>query len=379
MPSHHPRTRTVLALALGIGSAPLLAQQATGTLGVTIVSIEGSIPLQNARVVLDTQRREGLTNIDGHLVFGDLSAGRTRLRVLRIGYVPLDTLVDLSGRGRVDIRLQLHHLTVTLEAVRVIEYPPCRNPGLAQGARDTVLTRLIEQLRLNAEQYRYLIHARPFEYVALRVAGKIYEQSGTRADSVDTITVRSDQKGWRYQPGRLLEADRGVNRRLEQAMHLPTLSDFASDEFLDNHCFYFAGVERSLGEITLARIDFRAAERLRAPDVDGSIWLDPSTFSIRRAELELSKIPKDLRGIAGVRVTTTFAEVLEAVPIFENVEGVTTLKPYPAKDPVSAFLESQRLIRVVFANGTPQGGNDPTPAARAATLLTRARASPRSS
>ena len=366
-------TSSLLLLALGTGALGPLRAQTAGTLAVTVAAEDGNVPLQNARVVLYAQQREGLTNAEGRLRFAGVAPGRALLRVLRIGYIPWDTTVDVRANAAVEVRVQLHHLAVTLEAVRVVEYPPCRNPGVPEAVRDSVLSRLIEQLRLNAEQYRYLINARPFHYVALRVAGKLYEVSGTRADSVDTITVRSDQKGWRYQPGRILEADRGVNRRLEQAMHLPTLGDFASEEFLQNHCFYFAGVERSLGEAALARIDFRAPERLRSPDVDGSIWLDPNTFAIRRAELQLSRIPKDLRGIAGVRVTTTFAEVLEAVPIFETVEGVTSLKPYPAKDPVTAFLESQRLLRVVFANGPPQGGSDLT------TAVTRGRASSRSS
>ena len=62
-------------------------------------------------------------------------------------------------------------------------------------------------------------------------------------------------------------------------MHLPKLDDLASEEFLRNHCFFYAGREQMEYGGTV-RIDFRAAERIRAPDVHGSIWLDSATWNI---------------------------------------------------------------------------------------------------
>src|ERR1017187_4835108 len=62
-------------------------------------------------------------------------------------------------------------------------------------------------------------------------------------------------------------------------------SDFAGYEFLNNHCFRYAGLE-STRDGDLIRIDFQADIQIRTPDVDGSVYLDAKTYAIRRAELQ---------------------------------------------------------------------------------------------
>jgi hypothetical protein len=142
-------------------------------------------------------------------------------------------------------------------------------------------------------------------------------------------------------------------------MHLPTLSDFASGDFVRNHCFRYGGVERASGTAAV-RIDFRAAHRLGAPDVNGTILLDTASYQILRAELRLSQVPGALRKVAAVDVTTLFREVEPSVLVFSEVHGVSTM--VPSKDLLDHIetIEDHVLLDFGFVRANPRrGGQKP--------------------
>ena len=72
------------------------------------------------------------------------------------------------------------------------------------------------------------------------------------------ITYRSDGHGWEYKVGDVVE------RRADghTHMHLPTLRDFASYDFLNNHCFHFGGIVATR-DGNMVRIDFAADVQIR--------------------------------------------------------------------------------------------------------------------
>jgi hypothetical protein len=325
-----------------------MAQSAEGTISVTVVSAETSLPLENARVALEPLDRESLSNADGRAVFTALPSGRYHLRTRRIGYIPSDTALNLINGEQRQIRIVLVHAAVMLSTVRIVTYPPCRKPGLPDRVRQPELADLLVQLRLNAEQFRFLIQSRPIEYTVQRTTGVAREQSGPHEESTDTLFTRLSRDGWRYHAGRVVTKDRDAKNSREQVMHLPKLDDLASEEFLKNHCFFYAGRERR-EDGSAVRIDFRASERIRSPDVHGSIWLDSATYMIRSETLELSRIPRELRDVTSVRATTSFTEIRSGIPLFDTIDAVTTLRRGLARDPVIELTETQKLLRVKFA------------------------------
>ena len=321
------------------------APNSDALLSVTVVSAETSFPLENARIALEPMDRESLSNADGRAVFGALPAGRYHVRARRIGYVPSDTALTLADGEQRQVRIVLVHAVVMLSAVRVVTYPPCRKPGLPDRLRQPELADLLVQMRLNAEQFRFLLQSRPIEYTVQRTTGVTREQSGSHDETTDTVLTILSRNGWRYRAGRVVTRDGDAKASREQVMHLPKLDDLASEEFLKNHCFFFAGRERMEYGAAI-RIDFRASDRIRAPDVHGSVWLDSATFMIRSESLELSRIPRELRDVTSVRATTTFREIGAGIPLFDTIDGVTTLRRGLSKDPVIELTESQKLLHV---------------------------------
>lgn len=337
------------ALLLSVGgvlpSAMAIGQAAPGSLTVSVIGAESQLPLENARVALEPGAHESLTSADGRTTFVSLDAGGYRLRIRRIGYIPLDTSVTITDGEQRNLRIVLTHAAVVLSAVRIVTYPPCKKPGLPDIVRQPELAQLLVQMRLNAEQFRFLIQSRRIDYVVERRTGITREQSGFHEESTDTLFTRLTSDGWRYRAGRVVTKAAGVSANREQVMHLPKLDDLASEEFLRNHCFFFAGREPTDSGASF-RIDFRAAERIRSPDVHGSIWLDSATYMIRSELLELSRIPRELRDVTAVRAMTTFAEISPGLPIFDTVDGVSTLRRGLARDAVIELTETQKLLRV---------------------------------
>jgi hypothetical protein len=248
------------------------------------------------------------------------------------------------------IRVELTRVAVTLAAVQVRAEAVCRMPGL-RAVKDSALATVLTQLRMNGEQYRLLAESYPFVYVHERMMASKLKSGEMRTDAVDTIMLESKQT-WRYRPGRILS-------RIGRGglfFHIPTLPDFADSLFLNNHCFTHGGIE-NVGGRDLIRIDIVASARIKDPDVNGSIYLDPRTFQIRQSILRLSRNPK-VRGLTGLEVTTVFQEALESIPVISQVQGVQT---YDGKDRRRSYIEAyeyHNLIAFTFVRARP--GEDPT-------------------
>jgi hypothetical protein len=104
----------------------------------------------------------------------------------------------------------------------------------------------------------------------------------------------------------------------------------------------------------LVRIDFVAASRIRDPDVDGAMYLDPTNFQIRRAFIHLSKIPRSVHGLDEVEVTTLFGEIFPSVPVISEVSSVNRFTPSATNsDAPTRAVEEQRLIAVRFVKSRP--------------------------
>ena len=347
------RALCLIGLAVSTIARPVGAQSATsdstGTLIGIISTKEGDVPLAYSVVSVATLGRERFTNMEGKVTLTDLPAGPLQLRVRHLGYLPADLNVVIQA-GRTDtIRVALTHITVQLTAMQVHGYEECKEPGPPTVATDSTFATVFDQLRQNADQYRLLSEAYPFFYAVERTFFRVLANGDSRTESVDTLIIGSAR--WIYKPGTVVTR-RGGGRGAVM-MNIPTLVNFADDVFLENHCFQNGGVEAVDG-VDLLRVDFTVASRIKEPDVNGSMYLDPVTFQIRRSVLRLSKIPSGLTGLAETEAVTKFGEVLPSVPVISDIASVNRFERNPNRPLNDASAnERQRLIRVQFVNGVP--------------------------
>jgi hypothetical protein len=266
--------------------------------------------------------RQTFTSDGGVFAFASLDPGRYRIRAAHIGFTPAEVSVDIvAGVAPPRVHIALARLSVQLATVKVTATAVCRTPGRPNPDVEPDFAAIVGQLRMNAEQYKLLSDSFPFSYKVQQVYYSLHSDSSRTTSGIESETYRSDARGWEYKMGDLIAHAPDGNT----LMHLPTLRDFASYEFLNNHCFSYGGIEQTR-DGALIRIAFQADIQIRTPDVSGTVFLDAKTYQIRRADLRLTKMPASLPNATAINVTTIFGEVSPSIDIIQEVHGLTSLR-----------------------------------------------------
>jgi hypothetical protein len=357
----------VLLFGPAAGAQVDSARARTGSIEGIVVIAEAAVPLANALVSIASLNYERFTDEEGRFAIRGIAAGMYHLRIRRIGYSPRDLDIEVRDDRSTPLRIPLTHLAVELDRIRVYARTPCTNPGLPTEASDSVsgaVASLFEQLNQNAEQFRVLTERYPFVYAVERVLGSKTADSVRRIQSVDTLVIGSATR-WSYSVGSVVARRMNAFNRMEWVVNLPTLINFAEATFQRNHCFAYGGVERIDG-FPMARIDFLAADRITAPDVDGQIYLDAGTFQIRRVNLTVTHIPPTFGDVEQISVVTRFREIAPAIPVFDRVSGSNSIRPMVGRatsgeEPVFQMTEEQRLVGFHFLKEAPSGALPPRP------------------
>ena len=343
---------TIAFLAL-TGTAE--AQSAGGRLLTGVVVAKGSqLPLGHSMVSLTPAGRQTFTDDEGRFAFPGLRPGPYTLRATHLGFAPVELHVIIPVDSvTTRMRVELADVQVTLATVRVTGDAPCLAPGAPDPEKDREFAVIFQQLEQNAQQYRLLADSFPYAYHEERTNFAVRGDSVIEPGASETGLLRSDKPGWVYRPGRVIATDFITRQR---TMHLPTLSDFASDSFVKNHCFRYGGLEHtSDGEAV--RIEFRPADKLASPDVNGTILLDAKSYQIRQAELRLTHVPSALKNVAAVDVTTLFREVEPSVLVFSEVHGVSTMIASKNLLDYIEVIEDHVLVDFGFLRTDPRRGD----------------------
>ena len=322
---------------------PSYAAGQTGTLVGRVVAREG--PLPYGIVVLPDLGREQFTDDSGAFRIGGLKAGPTRIQVRRLGYAPFEATIPVRVDATDSIRIVLDRIAVRLATVEVTEHPPCLTPGAPSLRKDSTLAAVYEQLQLNASQLRTLAEAYPFQYMMEQRLSST-TRDGRTVDEGTYPLPMSSKSSWKYRVGQVVGYARvGRTRRIRQLeFRLPTLEELADREFIANHCFHYGGVVQG-DDGPLVKVDFVAAEKIKAPDVHGSMFLDAESYQIRRSAIRLSRMPSSsmVRGMSGLEVTIRFQEVLPSIPIVQYVSSVQRFDPSVRGVEILAAHEEQTL------------------------------------
>jgi len=134
---------------------------------------------------------------------------------------------------------------------------------------------------------------------------------------------------------------------------LPELGDIADDAFIDNHCFSYGG-ERDVGGQRSIEVDFRPAERVTQPDIEGSLFFDPVSFLIERGEIRLTKpSPQLLLMLKTVTVETRYGEIAPGIPIMVSYSAVSVPPESDRAKGWTASMTDWRLLAVKWLSGRP--------------------------
>ena len=337
-------------LTLALWAPSLLAQ--SGGLTGTVVSRETGERLAYSIVELPAHDQSQFATDSGVFRFRNVPVGKTVLRIRRLGFTPRDIVVEIRFDVTDTMRVELTRVVLSLEGVSVKAHPPCKTPGVPTADKDSALAAIFEQVRLNAEQYLLLAKQYPFQYRMVvsrsrtwREAISWWEPGGTRTDPNEIQTYFSTP--FQYRPGRIVQRRSG-----DDYFRIPTLAEIADPRFLGAHCWHYGGVESLTDSICSIRVDLVADEKIGSSDVDGSIYIDPRTFQIRRSVLNLTKPTSAMKQLANMEVTTDYKEILESVFVIGHVFSTMSYNEDP-KVKISSAKEEQRLLTFGFVKDKP--------------------------
>ena len=336
-----------------------------GTLRGTVQAAQTNVALSYAVVLMPQLSIERFTDASGQFQLASLPVGRYDVTVRRLGYAPYRGEIDITGGTITTLDVHLVQIPYRLSTQRVTPIERCERPGPPNALTHPAVFQLVSFLRENADRYRLLASQYPFGHIRLRALGAL-RNATFAVQEVDSAEGRSQTKSG-YAPGRVVQratdvhtAPQGsVRSSREYNMALPTILDLADDAFARTHCFSYGGSTLDLSSKTTEtwlRLDVRAADKLKDPDVHGAFYLDSATSQLRWMELELSKpdrLPRQLRGIESVKVTTSFVEIAIGLSVIESICAVTRWKEERGQARLAGPTELQRLLAYVFVTPPP--------------------------
>jgi hypothetical protein len=329
------RTATLILL-----SPVALAAQNSGVISGTVVGGIGNQPLAYSTVSLEGVSQKRLTSPEGRFSFRVDSAGKFHLRIRQLGFAPLDTVITFDGTS-LALTLVLRPVAFKLAEVRTVGRTPCDR----RLDHDAFASGILEEVKKNAERELVLRNQYPFRY-SLAVT------RGARRDTVYLSSATND----RYEPGRLTRPS-GRGNRNDMEMRVPQLTDLADSVFLREHCFSYGGTAK-LGKQSVFRLTFTPARSIMTPDVEGSISIDTTDYTVKEAVFRMTN-PESLNPpILGLEVRTTYKEIVPGLTLFDRIRSEQPLPKRTPYDPSRLAIEEQQLIRLEFVRETPNGISD---------------------
>ena len=355
----------IVLLATGVPrAAPSQEPAARGGVGIVrgVVEAGPGDPVPYAVVALTPRFTQRFTDEAGVFSFSRVPPGTYHLVARQVGFKPLDTTVVVAANQTLAVTAILERLTVELEVITIVATRGCTQPGPPDEAGSPELAALFEQLKQNAQRYKLLATTYQFRYRMARTFTDLDEMGNvawTRGDTVEYVSSALTH----YRPGEVLSVASLPDGTTTRAVVLPTLNDLADSVFQAHHCFSLAGrVEQDGNDVV--RFHFRPADSLQAPDMEGDVDLDPRSYQIRRARINLTHADQAQEGMRSATSTITFAELLPNIVVQKRVESVQVLaepvRQLGGAKHIARYVEDQQLADYHFLRPLP-GRQDPSP------------------
>jgi len=311
-------------------------------------------PLVYAIASISGLSLQQFSNNEGKFYFVQLKPGKYVVSLRQLGYTPVFRNVVLEAGANESIDLTMERIVTQLATMRVSGEWACDKPGRPMADSLRPLIEVFEQIEQNAVRLKLLSREYPFDFIAERKVVMVRPDGSEILNRLDSTRTTSSTVSY-YKTGEVLQRVTERGRR-NYSLMVPTLLDFANPLFHRSHCFLLRGVADVGGQSEI-RVDFLPSSKLRAPDVGGSVFLEAGTFRLLRAEFYLTKIPNDLAGLAGVRATTHFEEVVRGLPTISEIVARSDFVSLRGGEPppYRHSIEHQRTLRVHFLKTSPVG------------------------
>lgn len=292
---------TLVVWAIAIAAAPVHAQAVNGV----VLEDETEAPVDGAMVILmdpdgDVVRR-ALSDAAGRFTLQADHAGPHLIRIDRIGYqslttAPFEVLEDGTFQ-RVRVPVQ----AIRLQGLSVEGSTRCE----LRPEQGSVTARVWEEVRKALEAAAWTLESGMYRYTLLQFERRLDERG--RATEEDVQRMR---RGWAQAPyvSAPVEelADYGFVRENDDgtmSYFAPDADALLSDAFLDSHCMH---LERGQGG--MVGLDFEPIRGRRIPDIEGTLWLEAASASLRRIEFHYVNHPV-LRNVGDAGGEVSFARM----------------------------------------------------------------------
>ncbi|OLC08023.1 MAG: hypothetical protein AUH42_02490 [Gemmatimonadetes bacterium 13_1_40CM_70_11] len=310
----------------------------TASISGTVVAAESGELLPFSVVALLPGFSPRFTDQTGTFSFAGLAPGRYRLLARQIGYHPLDTVFAV-GDSVPGLRIALSHVAIQLPPVTVTGRTTCVASGTAAAPE---LAAVFEQLLENARRFQLLADSFPHRFRIERIFTTVDRLGRDEVSQVDTFERESTFR-WPYRPGRIVGPASGPLNN-DRLVRLPSLPDFADSTFVHAHCFRLVGQDTLAGS-TFIRLDFAPVATLRATDVEGAAYMDPTSYQVRYTTVRLTRPEREMPGVAAMAATIHFSEIAPGILLHDHVRSVET---FASSHTPTERIEEQRLLGVHF-------------------------------
>jgi len=283
-----------LTLLLSLLAGTLRAQTLRGRL----VEDGSAAGVVGALVLLqDSSRKrvaEGVSGEAGRFALRAPSAGRYLLRVLRIGYHPFETDVQLGPEEMPSRTFTLSGLPFSLPEITVVGTSVCG----ARSRGDTLSSALWIEAGTALGITAQTVKSASLRFVVVR-EGREIDRSGTSypVDAPNPLgtsgwPVRSPPADTLLVSGFIENID---DKSVGPTWYGPDAEFLLSEPFFDGHCFHVIPPTDSI-PATWVGLAFEPATADRRADIRGTLWMDRQSAELRRLEFTYTRLPRWARG-----------------------------------------------------------------------------------
>ncbi|MDX2184498.1 MAG: carboxypeptidase-like regulatory domain-containing protein [Gemmatimonadaceae bacterium] len=239
------------------------------------------VPIPFALVTIRPARVDSatvLTDVQGRFRFA--SAGRlpALVRARAIGHRPDSATV--AGDGAVTLTLQSLPRTINPTVVRGVQ---CTDADLRSGPADPAVAALLEQARLNAEQFHQLAMQSEFVIPTSHTVQITLEGGDTVSYTRDSLSGTSLAQPV-YRRGEVL-----TRRGGRWYASIPLAAELASQAFIDSHCFVYGGDDEVSGR-PVRKLLVAPSDANTNPDLEGELYLDAETYVVVRSTWRMTRL-----------------------------------------------------------------------------------------
>lgn len=290
-----------LSLLLSLHAATLCAQTVRGRLvedGSAAGVVGALVLLQDSS---GKQVVEAVSGEEGRFALRAPSAGRYLLRVLRIGYRPFETDVQLGAEDPPNRTFTLSGLPFALPEITVAGTSVCGTRSKGDTLSSALWIEAGTALGITAQT----VKSASLRFVVVR-EGREIDRAGT-AYPVDAPNDLGTS-GWPVRsppPDTLLVSgfienidDKGVG----PTWYGPDAEFLLSEPFFNGHCFHTVPPTDSIPAAWVG-LAFEPATADQRADIRGTLWMDRQSAELRRLEFTYTRLPHWAKGVeAGGRL-----------------------------------------------------------------------------